>query len=61
LQSEQKEAVIMNGDNHPGGDVFDERIVNHLTDIIQKEHHVDVRRDFSALQRVTKAAERAEK
>lgn len=55
------EVLATNGDNHLGGDDFDERIVNHLTDIIQKEHHVDVRRDFSALQRVKEAAERAKK
>jgi molecular chaperone DnaK len=55
------EVLATNGDNHLGGDDFDERIVNHLIDVIQKEHHVDVRRDFAALQRVKEAAEQAKK
>lgn len=55
------EVLATNGDNHLGGDDFDERIINHLLDVIQKEYHVDVRRDFAALQRVKEAAERAKK
>jgi len=55
------EVLATNGDNHLGGDDFDERIVNHLTDVIKKEHHVDIRRDFAALQRLKDAAEQAKK
>ena len=55
------EVLATNGDNHLGGDDFDERIIGHLADVIQKEHHVDVRRDFAALQRVKEAAEQAKK
>ncbi len=55
------EVLATNGDNHLGGDDFDERIVNHLVDVIQKDHHVDVRRDFAALQRVKEAAEQTKK
>ncbi|HOQ07274.1 MAG TPA: molecular chaperone DnaK [Clostridiales bacterium] len=55
------EVLATNGDNHLGGDDFDERIVNHLADIILKDHHVDIRRDFVALQRVKEAAEQAKK
>ncbi|HOJ80144.1 MAG TPA: Hsp70 family protein, partial [Clostridiales bacterium] len=55
------EVLATNGDNHLGGDDFDERIISHLADVIQKEHHVDVRRDFAALQRVKEAAEQAKK
>lgn len=31
------EVLATNGDNHPGGDDFDERITNRLVDIIKKE------------------------
>ncbi len=55
------EVLATNGDNHLGGDDFDERIVNHLTEVIQREHNVDVRRDFAALQRIREAAEQAKK
>jgi len=55
------EVLATNGDNHLGGDDFDERIVNFLIDVIKKEHHVDVRKDFTAFQRVKEAAEQAKK
>jgi len=55
------EVLATNGDNHLGGDDFDERIENHLVDVIKKEHNVDVRRDFAAMQRVKQAAEQAKK
>jgi molecular chaperone DnaK len=55
------EVLATNGDNHLGGDDFDERITNHLAEIIHREHHVDVRRDPAAMQRVREAAEQAKK
>lgn len=55
------EVLATNGDNHLGGDDFDERIVNYLVDVIKKEHHVDVKKDFAAFQRVKEAAEQAKK
>ena len=55
------EVLATNGDNHLGGDDFDERIVNHLAEMIEREHHVDIRRDLAALQRVKEAAEQAKK
>lgn len=55
------EVLATNGDNHLGGDDFDERIIHYLTDLIQKEHHIDVRRDFAAMQRIKEAAEQAKK
>ncbi len=53
------EVLATNGDNHLGGDDFDERIVNFLADIIKREHRVDVTRDPAAYQRVKEAAEKA--
>lgn len=55
------EVLATNGDNHLGGDDFDERIVNFLADLIKREHHVDIRKDFAAFQRVKEAAEQAKK
>jgi len=55
------EVLATNGDNHLGGDDFDERIIDYLTEEIKKMHHVDVRSDFAALQRVKDAAEQAKK
>lgn len=55
------EVLATNGDNHLGGDDFDERIVIFLADLIKKEHHVDIRKDFAAFQRVKEAAEQAKK
>lgn len=55
------EVLATNGDNHLGGDDFDERITDHLADVIKKEYRFDVHRDFAALQRVKEAAEQAKK
>jgi len=55
------EVLATNGDNHLGGDDFDERIVNYLVDIIKREHHIDIRKDLAAFQRVKEAAEQAKK
>ncbi len=55
------EVLATNGDNHLGGDDFDERITNRLVDVIKKEYNVDVRKDFAAFRRIREAAEQAKK
>ena len=55
------EVLATNGDNHLGGDDFDARIVDHLVSELRKEHHVDARKDVSAMQRIHDAAEQAKK
>ncbi len=55
------EVIATNGDNHLGGDDFDECITNRLVDVIKKEYHLDVRKDFAAFRRVREAAEQAKK
>lgn len=55
------EVLATNGDNHLGGDDFDERIVNHLLEVIKNEHGVDVRKDIASMQRLKEAAEQAKK
>ncbi len=49
------------GDNHLGGDDFDARIVDWLTETFQTEHGLDLRRDPQALQRLRQEAENAKK
>ena len=55
------EVLATNGDNHLGGDDFDARIVDHLVNELRREHHVDARKDISAMQRIHDAAEQAKK
>src|SRR2546421_4607616 len=49
------------GDSHLGGDDFDQRIITWLTDEFRKEHGIDLRHDYIALQRLKEAAEQAKK
>jgi molecular chaperone DnaK len=49
------------GDNHLGGDDWDQRLIDHIADEFQKEHGVDLRKDRMALQRLKEAAENAKK
>ena len=55
------EVLATNGDNHLGGDDFDERITRYLVDVLKKEYDVDIRKDFAAYQRLKEAAELAKK
>jgi molecular chaperone DnaK len=55
------EVLATNGDNHLGGDDFDERIVNYLLSVLKKEKKADIKKDLAALQRVRDAAEQAKK
>jgi molecular chaperone DnaK len=55
------EVKSTNGDTHLGGDDFDQRIINWLTEEFQKEHGIDLRQDRMALQRLKEAAEKAKK
>lgn len=55
------EVLATAGDNHLGGDDFDERIAQWMADVFKKEHHYDLRKDFTAMWRVREAAELAKK
>ena len=55
------EGLATSGDNHLGGDDFDERVANYLLDAFQREHGEDLRRNPMAVQRVREAAEQAKK
>ena len=55
------EVLATNGDNHLGGDDWDQRIIDWAADKFQKEEGVDLRKDPMALQRLKEAAENAKK
>jgi molecular chaperone DnaK len=47
------------GDTHLGGDDFDKRIVDWISEEFLREQGIDLRKDRQALQRLTEAAEKA--
>ena len=53
------EVKATNGDNHLGGDDWDQRIVDHLVRQFSNAHGVDLSKDKMALQRLREAAEKA--
>ena len=55
------EVLATAGDNHLGGDDFDERISQWLVRHFKEETGADLSRDFGAMQRVKDAAEQAKK
>ena len=55
------EVISTSGDNHLGGDDFDQRITDWLVDEFKKETSVDLSKDKMALQRLRDAAEKAKK
>ena len=55
------EVLATNGDNHLGGDDFDERIVDHLVKEINKNNKGDVTKDVASMRRLKEAAESAKK
>ena len=55
------EVLATNGDNHLGGDDWDQRVIDWMADKFQSENGVDLRKDPMALQRLKEAAENAKK
>jgi molecular chaperone DnaK len=53
------EVKATNGDNHLGGDDWDQRIVDYLVKQFHSGHGVDLGKDKMALQRLREAAEKA--
>ena len=54
-----QEVLATAGNNHLGGDDFDQRIIDWLADEFKKEQGVDLRNDKMAMQRLKEAAEKA--
>lgn len=55
------EVKSTSGNNHLGGDDYDQRIVDFLVEEIKNEHDVDLSGDKMAMQRLQDAAEKAKK
>ncbi|MDP9459901.1 MAG: molecular chaperone DnaK, partial [Actinomycetota bacterium] len=53
------EVKATSGDNHLGGDDWDQRVVDHLVKQFKNAHGVDLSKDKMALQRLREAAEKA--
>ncbi len=53
------EVLSTAGDNHLGGDDWDQRIMNWIADKFQADNGIDLRQDKMALQRLRDAAEKA--
>jgi len=53
------EVKATSGDNHLGGDDWDQRVVDHLVKSFLNNHGVDLAKDKMALQRLREAAEKA--
>lgn len=55
------EVLATSGDNHLGGDDFDECVAEHLIATFRQQTGIDLQRDAMAKQRVLQAAEQAKK
>ncbi|MEK7284964.1 MAG: molecular chaperone DnaK, partial [Chloroflexota bacterium] len=53
------EVKATNGDTHLGGDDFDQRVIDWLTEEFKRDQGIDLRNDRMALQRLKEAAEKA--
>ncbi len=53
------EVKATNGDNHLGGDDWDQALIDHLVATFKKSHGIDLTKDKMAMQRVREAAEKA--
>ncbi|MBE6479857.1 MAG: molecular chaperone DnaK [Olsenella sp.] len=55
------EVLATNGDNHLGGDDWDQKVIDWMADKFQADNGIDLRADPMALQRLKEAAENAKK
>ncbi len=55
------EVKSTNGDNHLGGDDWDQCLINHIADQFEKDNGIDLRKDPMAHQRLKEASEKAKK
>jgi molecular chaperone DnaK (HSP70) len=53
------EVLSSHGDNHLGGDDFDQQIIEHILDRLRETQGVDARQHSKAMARITRAAENA--
>ena len=55
------EVLATSGNNHLGGDDFDQAIIDYLVEEFKKENKIDLTKDKMAMQRLKDAAEKAKK
>lgn len=55
------EVIATRGNNHLGGDDFDQVVMDYMAEQFKKENGIDLRNDKMALQRLKEAAEKAKK
>lgn len=55
------EVLATSGDNHLGGDDFDERIAKYMIDEFKRRERIDLSKDCMAVQRIREEAERVKK
>lgn len=51
------EVISTAGDMYLGGDDFDDRLIDYMSEMFMREHEIDLRHDRSALQRLKERAE----
>ena len=59
INSDTIEVLATAGNNHLGGDDFDQCVVGWLLEEFRKQHHLDLSKDPMAMQRLSEAAEKA--
>jgi molecular chaperone DnaK (HSP70) len=59
IERDVVEVLSSHGDNQLGGDDFDEKIIAHILQHLEKETDLDVTTDARAMSRITRAAEEA--
>jgi len=59
INSDTIEVLATAGNNHLGGDDFDQCVVGWLLEEFRKQHHTDLSNDPMAMQRLSEAAEKA--
>ncbi len=59
VESGVVEVLSSHGDNHLGGDDFDQQIINYLLEYIKTTHQIDASADRKVMARISRAAENA--
>lgn len=59
VQAGVVEVLSSHGDNHLGGDDFDQQIINHIQDTILAQYGIEIAGHSKAMARITRAAENA--
>ncbi len=59
LEQNVVEVIASHGNNHLGGDDFDQEIINHIVAHLQEKYEIDITVERQAMARITRAAEQA--